>query len=641
MFSDRLNYLARIGPLQNNGGSTPTHALLSRSPAIDAGDSLNSPGVDQHGVPRSLDGNGDLLPQVDIGAVEFGFYVDSFIDATDANPGDGIVDDGAGNRTLRAAIQEADALPGDNTITLVAGTYELSIPPVSTGIDRAGDFDITDRAGRLTIIGAGADQTTIDANQLDRIFDVLPDVDFHVTGVKLTGGEVGNGRGGAAIINSGTTTVTDSVITGNLADVGGGGVYNVAGAILTITNTEISENMATGNGGGIYSTGGSVTITNTEISENTASGDGGGIYLRSCSATVRGSTISNNQAGQTGGGGGGIFNGTSATTVLIDSVLADNSAAQGGAIYNFDTTTTFSATDTTVVQNTASGSGGGVLNNMGRLIFERSSFLGNVANSSGRGGGGAHNTNGGIVKFNHTTFSGNRVRLGGAIENNDLGSLTLIHATITNNSATDRGGGVYNETTNAGKTDAKNTIIAGNTAGSSNQDIYGTEFNSFGHNLIGIKGPVVTAGFTNGVNNDIVGSPMNPVDPRLGPLQDNFGPTLTHALLPDSLAIDAGDIGGTTPAPFDPVHDQRGLQRAIDGDLDGRVMADIGAVEFGAAIDFGDAPDGFPPLLSQDGATIVSPPICSWVRRSMPNSMDNLRAALTGTTRTTRTMKMG
>ena len=125
--SDRGSYLARRGPLQNNGGPSPTHALLSRSPAIDAGDDQNSPGVDQHGMPRSLDGDGDLLPQVDIGAVEFGFFVDSFNDTTDVNPGDGIVADAAGNRTLRAAVQEANALPGENTITLVAGRYELDI----------------------------------------------------------------------------------------------------------------------------------------------------------------------------------------------------------------------------------------------------------------------------------------------------------------------------------------------------------------------------------------------------------------------------------------------------------------------------------------------------------------------------------
>lgn len=107
-----------------------------------------------------------------------------------------------------------------------------------------------------------------------------------------------------------------------------------------------------------------------------------------------------------------------------------------------------------------------------------------------------------------------------------------------------------------------NTIIAGN---NSNQDIGvdPDDFNSGGNNLIGNS--YAGLGFTNGVNGDIVGTPTSPIDPKLGPLQDNGGPTETHALLADSPAIDAGNTNEN--------NDQRGASRDSN--------PDIGAFEFG------------------------------------------------------------
>src|SRR5439155_26666818 len=72
------------------------------------------------------------------------FTVNSTIDAVDANPGDGICDDGGGRCTLRAAIMEANALPGADTIVLPSGTYRLSIPGAGEDLGSTGDLDITD-----------------------------------------------------------------------------------------------------------------------------------------------------------------------------------------------------------------------------------------------------------------------------------------------------------------------------------------------------------------------------------------------------------------------------------------------------------------------------------------------------------------
>ena len=86
------------------------------------------------------------------------FIVDTTVDAADANPGDGVCDDGAGNCTLRAAIMEANAVPGAATITLPAGTYP------------GGSLAILDD---LTISGAGAATTIVDGGGLDRVFQVV------------------------------------------------------------------------------------------------------------------------------------------------------------------------------------------------------------------------------------------------------------------------------------------------------------------------------------------------------------------------------------------------------------------------------------------------------------------------------------
>ena len=126
------------------------------------------------------------------------FNVTSMLDAPDEDPGDGISDDGMGNSTLRSAIMEANALAGDDVITLGAGTFTLSIN--GTGEDAAamGDLDITEN---VTIMGAGAGMTTIDANNIDRVFHVLNNANVMLIGVTVTGGQIAgdNGGGGAAI----------------------------------------------------------------------------------------------------------------------------------------------------------------------------------------------------------------------------------------------------------------------------------------------------------------------------------------------------------------------------------------------------------------------------------------------------------
>ena len=145
--------------------------------------------------------------------------------------------------------------------------------------------------------------------------------------------------------------------------------------------------------------------------------------------------------------------------------------------------------------------------------------------------------------------------------------MTIKNSTFALNNASSAGGGIYTDT---GTTvNSKNTVIASNTATGA-PDVVGA-YTSQGHNLIGDS--TGSSGFTNGVNGDQAGSSGNPIDPKLGPLQNNGGPTETHALLTGSPAIDAGDN------TYAPDTDQRGKERIVNGTID------IGAYELDAGAD--------------------------------------------------------
>jgi hypothetical protein len=172
----------------------------------------------------------------------------------------------------------------------------------------------------------------------------------------------------------------------------------------------------------------------------------------------------------------------------------------------------------------------------------------------------------GKASLTNVTVSGNSAGdIGGGILN--LGNLNLLNVTVADNSAR-QGGGLYNE----GFADVRNTLIAGNHAlsGKSNgHDVYGA-LASGGHNLVGIIDGSMGWDSTKG---DLVGDADFPLDPRLGPLANNGGPTLTYALKGGSLAIDHGDNFAVTAT------DQRGQPRLKDGDGDGKKVVDIGAFE--------------------------------------------------------------
>src|SRR5919106_4841796 len=132
------------------------------------------------------------------------YVVDSAADAVDSRVGDGVCRTVAGTCTLRAAIQEANALPGADEIQVPAGTYTLGIAPQNQNDIASGDLDIT---GSLTIAGAGAGSTHVNGNARDRVFEVaVAGGAVTFSGLTISDGDAA--EYGGAILNSSSATVT-------------------------------------------------------------------------------------------------------------------------------------------------------------------------------------------------------------------------------------------------------------------------------------------------------------------------------------------------------------------------------------------------------------------------------------------------
>ncbi len=275
-------------------------------------------------------------------------------------------------------------------------------------------------------------------------------------------------------------------------------------------------------------------------------------------AWVSGLTITNGCADS----GAGIF--CNGNAVLSNCVITANFGERGGygaGAYNLDT---LLIVDCSISGNFGRGNaflGAGVMTEGSSLTIINSVFAGN--HTPGLGGGLA--TLSGSVALTNVTFSGNVATNGGG-GMILLGFDTFVAASVTivSNRAEFGGGGVYDD--GNGTAEFKNSIIAGN-EDPNTPDLDG-DFVSLGYNLIG-NGDTGT-GFTDGVDGDQVGTAATPLDPLVGPLQNNGGPTATHALLASSPAINFGTNDLAPPT------DQRGVgfPRIIGG------VIDIGAFEF-------------------------------------------------------------
>jgi RHS repeat-associated protein len=230
-------------------------------------------------------------------------------------------------------------------------------------------------------------------------------------------------------------------------------------------------------------------------------------------------------------------------------------------LFDVSTTGRLQLTDLMLDGGRPSG-GGGAIHNSGRLVLDHATIAHSLSPADG---GAIFNALNATAVLNNVTLSGNVASgSGGGVFN--AGSLSTTNVTITANTATS-GSGIAN----VGIAKTLNTLVAGNTF----DDVHGS-FESLGHNLVGTAAGSV--GFITLA--DLVGTPSSPIDPYLGPLQDNGGVAWTHQLLVGSPAIDAGS--NSTLASTD----QRGAPRKLDGPdpndaTDAVATVDIGAFEFG------------------------------------------------------------
>jgi hypothetical protein len=328
-------------------------------------------------------------------------------------------------------------------------------------------------------------------------------------------------------------------------------------------------------GGGVksvftISTGVTVTLTRVTIQHGSAQQSGGGIYNRGV-LTISTSTIRGNEAGGS---------------------CSHSCHSSGGAIYNSGVLTISTSTirgneavDGTFVRRCSYGcspSAGGIFN-LGTLTIINSTIAGNSAiancvSGCGAGGGGIVNGTNATLTMNNSTLSGNVAEarcafvppllsclaVGGGIDTG--GTLIINNSTVSGNAAyPTRAGGVPQDLGDEifGGATLQNSIVAN---GPSGANCSGGPMTSKGYNLSS----------DNSCNFNGPGD-MNNIDPKLGPLQNNGGPTQTQALLSGSPAIDAGNPSGCRDSNGSLLKtDQRGMPRPNPEDTGG---CDMGAYE--------------------------------------------------------------
>lgn len=384
---------------------------------------------------------------------------------------------------------------------------------------------------------------------------------------------------GAGITNDGSITMTQILIHENRATGNGGGFASLYTSHATFTNATITNNIATIYGGGIANNG-TLSVTKSLIKSNKATLGGG--LSSDGTLTMSQTTIVTNTASN----GGGMVNRSGGIANVYQSMIEQNTATNGGALVNA-AAGKLNLTQTNIAQNVATNGTAGIVNE-GNVAISTSTI---AANSATNGSGGIANASGATTDVLQSTISGNRttgngggltnaltgtltIRLstisgnvanneGGAIANS--GTLTVTHSTITRNTAA-RGGGIAN--IYGASVALSVSILAQNTglaADIHNQSVVVSQ----GYNLIGSNETVTTTFSITNTNHDLVGTAANPLDPKLGALQNNGGLTQTHLPLSGSPSIDAGPAS----SPF--AYDQRGMGFPRKSGAN----VDIGAVE--------------------------------------------------------------
>lgn len=441
-----------------------------------------------------------------------------------------------GSVSLREAILSANTGTAVNADVAVAGEADGDMitfdDPIAGGtiVLLLGELEITDD---LSI--DGADPNTIESNMI-----ISGNNAFRIFSINTS-----TGGGTNRDVSLSNLNLDDGNTAGSTGD-DGGAIFVADGQAVTLDTLTITNSGAAGNGGAIYAGNGTLDIRNSQIGTGTGGNHaggvvgvngGGGIFNAGGMLTVANSTIASNTVHGIIGSGGGIFNAAGGSVNISRITIIGNFAhgthpADGGGLFNSGTA---SISDSTLSGNSSDGQGGGLWNN-------------------------------GTLQLSQVTVSGNTsITGGGGIYTEGTGSLDIRNSTITLNSASGNGGGLGIDGVD-GEVYLESTIVARNIQMAAAGDVNGTVVATSQYNLIGINTGVV--GLIHGTNNNIVGT-GTPIDPLLGSLADNGGPTMTHLLLSGSPAFNRGSN------PDDQDFDQRGedFLRTIGS------QTDIGALE--------------------------------------------------------------
>jgi uncharacterized repeat protein (TIGR01451 family) len=565
------------------------------------------------------------------------FTVNNSSDAVDINPGNGICVTAGSNCTLRAAVMEANALPGADTIAVPAGTYELTITgvdercdgttpctvdgttgayvPVITFDASQGDLDITDD---VTITGAGSDVTRIewaptspgvplegDDDPLtgDRIFQVstTSSATADIASVVIQGLTVANGEVAVKPTKATDVCIAEAGLPGNaIYDDTNLNAYDIEvidstcgsldeeGKIVDDGTTSIIIAQFRRKGGGIALGGGYATVTYDSTKEGLppeviSGGEGSSFGVENVS--LDDVVVINNWSG---GDGGGIHSIVPAT--ISRSKISGNTCAggNGGGLYNegdtvisdtligkvFDADTAAAHPELT---HRNSAENGGAIFFTGApqttTTILRSAINGNYA-IGGAGIAGREAS----FDITNTTISSNEAKdVGAGIITS--GDVYLQNVTVADNVATTpatSGGAGLNGFSNA-------RFFLSNTLLSNNQFIYPDKpIRRDNCGMVGSNAQFISQGYNleDGDTCEFGATDQVNTNPLLVALADNGGLTETHELTfiaagnqGNSPALDTGDDSNC------PNNDQRGGIRPFDGDEDGTANCDIGAYE--------------------------------------------------------------